>query len=75
MLLKMNKAKPNLNNVTRGIEMVKYEIHQQDVRIKELENLLVFKNQQIMSLESQVADWEKKYNTVLGSFNRLISDK
>lgn len=71
----MNKAKPNLNNVTRGIEMVKYEIHQQDVRIKELENLLVFKNQQIMSLESQVADWEKKYNTVLGSFNRLISDK
>jgi hypothetical protein len=71
----MNKANPNLSNVTRGIEMIKYEVHQQDVRIKELENLLVFKNQQIVGLESQVGDWERKYNTVLGSFNRLISDK
>lgn len=67
----MNDIKPNLTNVNRGIEMIKYEVYQQDQKIKHLEYNITLKEQQILRLESQLADLEKKYATVFRSFSKL----
>ncbi len=70
-----SSAKPrvNLTNVTRGIDMVKYEIHQQDRRIKELESILVLKNQEIVSLRSELSELNRKYLLVFSSLSNLNS--
>jgi hypothetical protein len=65
------RPRVNLTNVTRGVEMIKYEIHLQDVRIKELENLLVLKNQEISKLKGDITNLDHKYSMLFQSFSRL----
>lgn len=65
------KPRINLNNISRAYEMIKYEIHLQDVRIKELESLLVTKNQEITKLKEELTTLESKYTSIFGAVTRL----
>lgn len=65
----MNNEQINLTNINKGFEMVRYEVFKQDKRIKELENLLVVKNQQILRLENDLSELTKRYNSVFSSFS------
>ena len=67
-------SKPNLQNVTRGVELIKHEIHLQTKRIHELENMLVIKNQNIQMLEKTCADLERKNVLLCSSFNHLTNN-
>lgn len=71
--LNISEIRPNLNNVTRGFEMIKYEVHQQDKKINELKYLLDLKNAQISKLENQLEILLNKYNTLFISISRLSS--
>lgn len=66
-----NRSHVNLYNVNRGIEMIKHEIHQQDMRIKELENLLVVRNREIVKLKEEFETLERKYTAIFSSVTRL----
>lgn len=67
-------SKPNLQNVTRGVELIKHEIYLQTKRIHELENMLVIKNQNIQMLEKTCADLERKNVLLCSSFNHLTNN-